>query len=90
MLSRLGVIAANTGASPELIRHKDTGLIYEFGNSEDLALKIQEFYLNRDLLKTCSNNAKNYALKHFTSAINAENIIKVYRRCLEEQGDSVK
>ena len=90
MLSRLGVIAANTGASPELIHHKDTGLIYEFGNSEDLAVKIQEFYLNRDLLKNCSNNAKNYALKYFTSAINAENIIKVYRRCLEEQGDTVK
>lgn len=82
MLSKMGIIVANTGASPELVKNKDTGLVYKFGDSQDLASRIHDFYLNRDLLKNCAVNARNYALEHFTSTINTRHIIKLYESYL--------
>ena len=86
MLSKLGVIVSNTGANPELITDGVTGLIYQYGNSRDLANKIQRFYFDRQLLSYCRENAALYAQENFTSKINAERIIKKYNEVIKFKG----
>ncbi len=78
----LGVIAADTGASSELVKDGVTGLIYHRNNPEDLAKKIEVFYKNSDLLNNCSRNAHAVAKKNFSSQMNYEKILKVYYRLL--------
>lgn len=80
MHARLGVIASDTGANPELIKNGNTGLLYKEGDVKNLAVKIQELLENRDELVSLSNNAQNFAKSNFTDIINADNIYRIYKR----------
>lgn len=89
MFAKLGVIASDSGANPELIQDKQTGLIFENGNSENLAVKIMELYNNRELLVNLSNNARNQALLNFTSMLNADKVFEQYKIILARQGNTI-
>lgn len=76
MQSGLVVIGANTGATPEIIRDKYTGLIYEQGNAKSLANCIEKVYLDRKLGDLLAKNGFEYTKTHFTMENNVEEINK--------------
>ena len=78
MFAKLGVIASNSGANPELIEDKICGLNFEAGNHKSLAEKIQYYYFNRDLIVSHSIEAKKKALRLFKAQTNANSIYKTY------------
>lgn len=45
------VIGANTGATPEMIKDGQNGLVYKHGSVEDLVKAIEKYANNRDLIK---------------------------------------
>lgn len=51
------VIAANSGANPELIDHLKNGLLYKSGDENDLQEKIVFLYCNKENIKTLGNAA---------------------------------
>jgi len=61
MLAGKPVIAADTGANPELIRPGSTGLLYRFGDVKDLARKIRQLCENPDLARRIGENARGWA-----------------------------
>lgn len=79
MLSNSLVIGANTGATIELVKNNETGLIYELGNAEDLATKIIYAINNKEKILEIEENAYNYAKEKFNSIKNAENIERIYK-----------
>lgn len=79
MISGLCVIASSTGANPEIICD-NTGLIYEYGNVEDLKDKICLILKNRNIISNYSINAVNRVKKNFTTMINAKNIYEEYKK----------
>ena len=83
MHAGLGVIASNCGANPELISSEETGLLYRWGDYEDLAQRMKDFYYNRDLLIKCAVNGNARAKEKYTRRINAENIYGTYKKMLE-------
>lgn len=78
MFARLGVIASNSGASPELIENGVSGLAFTSGNEKSLSESILKYYNDRSLLIKHSNAARERALENFTSQLNADNIYKKY------------
>lgn len=80
MLGGLCVIACDTGANIELISHNKDGIIYKFGESEDLARKIKKVYIDREKLKKISINGQNKALSEFISDVNCDNILELYKK----------
>lgn len=78
MFAKLGVIASNSGASPELIEDNICGLNFEAGNHVSLAKKIQYYYLNRDCIVSHSIEARKKALRLFKAQTNADNIYNTY------------
>ncbi len=58
MKNQTAVIAANSGGVLEIIDDRETGLLFESGNANDLALKIEELYFNMQLKQTLAKNAK--------------------------------
>jgi len=78
MFAKLGIIASNTGASPELIEDNICGLNFEVGNYKSLAEKIQCYYFNRDLIVSHSTKAKKKALRLFKAQTNADGIYNTY------------
>lgn len=69
------VVAANRGALPEVVNEK-VGKIIE-PTPIEIKNAISYFYLNPDVLKKCSLNARKYAAKKFGNK-NAEDIIKTF------------
>lgn len=78
----LGVIACDTGASPELVKADETGLIYRQDSPESLARCIEKFYRDRELLKKYAMNAHEDAKARFSAERNARDILKVYEEIL--------
>ncbi len=85
MYSGLGIIAADTGASPELIMSNYSGVIYNRNDAKKLADKILMYYNDRRLLIEYGTNAHIEAEKRFTSLRNADDICEVYNELLNFQ-----
>jgi glycosyltransferase involved in cell wall biosynthesis len=78
MLSRVFVIASDTGANPEIIDNDITGLLYQQNNSSDLADKMEFIFNNNEKLSEMVDIAYDKALRKFTSEKNAEEIYQLY------------
>lgn len=89
MHGQLGVIASDSGACPELVTDKQTGLIFKSGDPKDLARCIERLYNDRNLLVRLSENARAEAVKRFTSAINARNIYEMYKKVIENKNQEI-
>lgn len=79
MHARLGVIASDSGANPELIEEGETGLLFKSGDAHSLCNCLKNFYFDRELLVRCSKQAQKKARANYTDVINAENIFSVYK-----------
>ena len=83
MLSGVPVVASNTGANPEIIRVKENGFLYPYGNAEALAGKVWEV-MNKDKkeLAVLVEKARTEAQKRFSMENCAEKTIRVYKEIL--------
>ena len=60
------VIATDVGDIPEILRHRENGLLIEPGNSQALAAAILEFIFDPQLADRCAANGFRYATEHFS------------------------
>jgi glycosyltransferase involved in cell wall biosynthesis len=60
------VVATKVGDVPEIIEHRQNGLLVEPSDSDGLAAAILELLAHRDLLERCAANAWRYAQEHFS------------------------
>ncbi len=75
-------IAADTGASPELVCNGKTGLIYHRDEPRSLADRITQLYRDPALLGRLSRNAHRAAERRFSAEINYQKTLAVYRKVL--------
>ena len=60
------VIATKVGDIPEIIRHRENGLLIEPGDTQALAAAIIEFIANPQLASHCAANGLRYATQNFS------------------------
>jgi glycosyltransferase involved in cell wall biosynthesis len=60
------VVATKVGDIPEIIEHRQNGLLVEPGDSEALAAAILEFLSDQKLAAHCAVNGLRYAREHFS------------------------
>ena len=60
------VIATKVGDIPEIVRHRENGLLIEPGNPQALASAILEFICNPELAAHCAANGRRYAIENFS------------------------
>ena len=60
------VIATKVGDIPEIIEHRQNGLLIEPGDSQALAAAIMEFISDPELAAHCAANGLRYATEHFS------------------------
>ena len=60
------VIATKVGDIPEIVRHRENGLLIEPGDSQALAAAIVEFISEPELAARCALNGFSYAAEHFS------------------------
>lgn len=82
MLHSLFVIASNTSANLEIVKDGSNGFLYSFGDSSDLAKKI-EYILNRRLqIEAVAKAGYEDAIHNYTSKANSDNVYKLYEEIL--------
>jgi glycosyltransferase involved in cell wall biosynthesis len=60
------VIATKVGDIPEIVRHRENGLLIEPGNTQALASAILEFISDPKLAAYCATNGLRYATENFS------------------------
>jgi len=72
------VISTNINAIPEAIKHLETGLLIEPGNSDELKIAIQRLKDDRDLRENLAHRGREYALDKFDERVVAKIAVKKY------------
>lgn len=83
MLSGCLTIGANAGATGELIKSGETGLLYELGNYKDLADKIVYAMENVDEMRAIAKKGQKYAVDNFDNKEYNDKILKIYKSVLK-------
>lgn len=79
MMGGCAVIGANAGATPEIVNYGDCGYLYESGNYNDLADKMEYVISNKSNMFEKAIKGQNYALENYTAKLNTERIADLYK-----------
>jgi len=77
------VIASNMGAMTSIIKDRETGLLFEPGNAEDLASKMKWMIKNKDACTAMGRNARAEFEAKYTADKNFEMLMGIYGKVLK-------
>lgn len=80
MLSGCLTIGARAGATPEIIRDYENGLLYECHNIEDLADKIEWAVANYNETRKISKKGQEFAMDNYAIEKYADKICRLYQQ----------
>jgi glycosyltransferase involved in cell wall biosynthesis len=83
----LPVIASRIGGIPEMVAHGVTGFLFEPGDSEDLASKMELLWRDKDLRQEMGQRGREKAISEFSPAIYFERIISTYKLAIKRNED---
>lgn len=83
MYAGLGIIVPRAGACVELIKEQWSGLFFDRNNPKELAGKIMYYYYHRDKIVEYGEHAHHVACEKYSAELNAENVIKEYKKLLQ-------
>jgi glycosyltransferase involved in cell wall biosynthesis len=83
MASGCAAIASEVGGNPELIQHRETGLLFRTEDVSDLTEQLQLLIKNPLLRRTLSINATELIRRRFTIEQSARNMGEIYGKFLE-------
>ena len=81
------VIASRVGGIPELVDDGKTGLLFEVGNSSDLADKIMTLHRDPEMAVEMGKKGRKKAETVFSPENNYNEIMKLYKRLLSQVPD---
>jgi len=79
------VIASNSGALPEIIKHKKNGLLFTPNSHEDLVAQVRTILSNPDLSKRLVENALEDAKTNYTSERMITEYIDLYEEVIKKR-----
>lgn len=81
----LPVIASKVGALAEIVTDGETGLLFEPGNSRDLADKMKWAFVNSEKMAEMGRKARAQYEAEFTAEKNYQQLMTIYNDVIEEQ-----
>lgn len=78
MLEGCLVIGAEAGATPELLGYGECGLIYPYGDTNELAKQLQYAIEHPAQMQNIARKAQQFALDNFTAEENASKVYEQY------------
>ena len=76
------IIAPNHGGAAEMIRHDETGLLFDPGDMQSLANAIEKLCCSKSLRVKLGENARSAALKSFAVEDHVRHIQNIYQQLL--------
>jgi len=81
------VIASNLGAMAEIIKNGKTGLLFEPGNINDLAEKLNWAYEHKEEMQNMGFNARKEFEEKYTAEKNYKILINIYKKINNNNND---
>lgn len=85
MAMGVACISTKVNAIPEAIKHSETGILIEKGNSAELAGAIEELRNDKDLREKLARNGRKFVLENFSEKRVAEIAFENYLRAWDEK-----
>ncbi len=85
MLAGLCPIVSNTGANPELVTNKQSGIVYNYEDEDDLLNKIIYIYNNRNIISDLQRKARDKAIEQFSIGQHTKTVVELYRKILSKE-----
>lgn len=79
----LPVIASRIGGIPELVKDGETGLLFEPGDSKDLANKMKILWQNPDLCRQMGQAGREKAIREYTEEVYIKRLLDIYMRAIQ-------
>jgi glycosyltransferase involved in cell wall biosynthesis len=79
----LPVVAPKVGGLPELVEDGVTGLLFEPGNSEDLANKMRSLWENSEASRRMGQTGQKKAIREYSEDIYYERLLAAYAKAIE-------
>ncbi|MGB3478302.1 MAG: glycosyltransferase family 4 protein [bacterium] len=83
------VIGARIGGIPELVVNGETGLLFEPGNAEDLAEKIQWMFEHPEECREMGRKARMLVEMEYTPELHYKRLMEVYRAAFAKHGKDI-
>jgi glycosyltransferase involved in cell wall biosynthesis len=81
----LPVVASRLGSMAEIVEDGVTGLLFETGNAEDLAVKVRWMIEHPDECRQMGYNARHEFEQKYTPERNYEMLMKIYQEAIDEK-----
>ncbi len=78
------VIGTRIGGIPELVKNKETGLLFEPGNAEDLKNKIAQLLKNPGEILRMGRNARRFVEEELNEEIHYKRLMDIYEMVLNK------
>lgn len=78
------VVASRIGSLKEIVKDKETGLLFETGNPCDLAHKINEMIGKPDFTSQLGVNAREILIEKYTSEPNFRKLMEIYENAYDD------
>jgi len=82
MACRKPLIASRVGGIPEIIKHEETGLLVECGNSSELASAILTLLKDKEMRESMGKQGRMIVEEHYDKKVFAEKVIRIYESIL--------
>lgn len=79
------VVASAAGGIPEMIKHGQTGLLFDVGNSAQLAERLDTLLSEPHLRRRIARKARTWGLHHWSSSTMTEHTLRLYDRVLNHK-----
>ncbi len=80
MASQLAVIGSNEGGTTEIIQHEKNGLLYQSGNSDEIALSVERLLQNTKFKELLAKQAREDALHNYSHTVQCDALEKCFDR----------
>ena len=82
MSSGCVVVASDLAGIPEIVRHKQTGLLFQPGNSEELADHLASLKESPALVNRLSDSARAFAVEKLATRVETDRYLDIYQQML--------
>jgi len=82
--SGVPILASHLGGMPEFVKDKETGLLFEAGDPDDLAVKVKELINNEDELSRMRKNIEHRYEQKYSPDVNYEILMDIYQATIKK------
>ena len=80
----LSVVASRLGAMAEIVEHNRTGLLFQHGNPEDLAAKVEWVWKHPQVMAEMGQEARREYETKYTAERNYEILMSIYLQAMNQ------